>query len=512
MRSRLQIYLSTGTAVLLVAWPSVATPVPAAVHASARQILQQSISTVQRRRDLSGLRSMELKVRNAISHLADTDHSDSAPWIVDYEDSDWIEDLRGNRRLETSNSVRASGDKAQSMILSTPQLVQASGTENGVPDPLRADAAAPNWELANPIRSLVIAAAAPDLRLLGTAIVHQVPADVVGFTWNGFPAKLFISRESRLPMAVESLITLPGRIAWASRGDLLDRTEWMNWTLVNGIRFPTQWDTTRNGSALQTTTVLAARLDVVLDEKTLTPDPEAAAQLLLPGRKNVDDLALGDPARPISEIAHGVVQIPGDWYSTLVRQRDGIVVIDAPISNGYSAKVMAEAARRFPGVPIKAVITTTNYFWHTAGLREYAARGIPIYALDHNARVVRDLLHSPHSLAPDAYSKSSRKTALHLLAGPTMLGAGENKLLLIPVRRAFGQMLMVYFPDHRILHTAELVQPLGPGGALLFPEYLQEVTDAVHDAGIVPKTMIGMHMGPTPWSMVAEAIANADAG
>jgi hypothetical protein len=37
------------------------------------------------------------------------------------------------------------------------------------------------------------------------------------------------------------------------------------------------------------------------------------------------------------------------------------------------------------------------------------------------------------------------------------------------------------------------------------------VTDAVREAGIAPATMIGMHMSPTPWNRVGEAIAKADA-
>ena len=389
--------------------------------------------------------------------------------------------------------------------------MQTSASTDGIAAPARVDVAPPDWELANPVRALLIARASPDLHLLGMDKVHLAPADVLGFTFHGFAVKLFISRDQRLPVAVEFLVTLPGSIAWGSRGDLVDRTEWMNWTLVQGIRFPTQWDTSRNGNALETTSVLDSKLDVPLDQKLMTPEPKAGSELSLPGRRNVDELPLGDPARPILEIAPGVIQIPGSWYSTLVRQNDGIVIIDAPISNGYSAKVMADAARRFPGLPIKAVITTTNYFWHTAGLREYAARQIPIYALDRNAGVVRALLDAPHRLAPDAFANSGRKGAIVPVSAPMRLGSGDNELLLLPVRKASGQMLMVYFPHHHILHTAELVQPLGPGGSLLFPEYLQEVTDAVREAGIAPATMIGMHMSSTPWNRVGEAIAKADA-
>ena len=68
---------------------------------------------------------------------------------------------------------------------------------------------------------------------------------------------------------------------------------------------------------------------------------------------------------------------------------------------------------------------------------------------------------------------------------------------------------MTYLADARLLHTGEMVQPLGAGGALLYPESLLEVTYAVHDAGLAVDSMIGMHMSPTPWSRVADALRAA---
>jgi hypothetical protein len=38
-----------------------------------------------------------------------------------------------------------------------------------------------------------------------------------------------------------------------------------------------------------------------------------------------------------------------------------------------------------PGKRVKAVITTSTAYPHFGGLREYVARGIPVYAADVNA-------------------------------------------------------------------------------------------------------------------------------
>jgi hypothetical protein len=70
-------------------------------------------------------------------------------------------------------------------------------------------------------------------------------------------------------------------------------------------------------------------------------------------------------------------------------------------------------------------------------------------------------------------------------------------------------MLMSWIQDARILHTAEMVQPLGPNGALLFPEALLEISRSVSEAGIPTGSLsiIGMHMSATPWSTVCTTLA-----
>ena len=75
-----------------------------------------------------------------------------------------------------------------------------------------------------------------------------------------------------------------------------------------------------------------------------------------------------------------------------------MAVIRAPISSGYSAEVLAEAARRFPRLPVKAVISTSDAWPHFAGVREYAALGIPIYTLDLNRPAVMRSIDTPHLL------------------------------------------------------------------------------------------------------------------
>ena len=52
----------------------------------------------------------------------------------------------------------------------------------------------------------------------------------------------------------------------------------------------------------------------------------------------------------------------------------------------------------------------------------------------------------------------------------------------MPISLAVEPMVMTYIPDAHLLHTGEMIQPLGPNGSLLYPESLLEVRDSVLSA------------------------------
>jgi hypothetical protein len=53
-----------------------------------------------------------------------------------------------------------------------------------------------------------------------------------------------------------------------------------------------------------------------------------------------------------------------------VKEPDGIFILEAPISGLYSLGVFKEARKRHPGVPINAVLSTSDSWPHTGGVRQ----------------------------------------------------------------------------------------------------------------------------------------------
>lgn len=359
-----------------------------------------------------------------------------------------------------------------------------------------------DWIDLSPERVLLTADTARDLHAIGDTAVDGVHELGIGFTWSGRPVRVWLNALTNLPMVVEYAQSYPESITGGAWGDVRVRSSYGAWVILpGGLHYPTQSELAWNDVPFRTTVLADVSENPVTPDSGFMISSAGRADSRRPASLNANDLPLGSTDHPATEIEPGVVQIPGGWYTTIVRQPDGIVIIEAPISSGYSAKVLVEAARRFPNVPVKAVITTSNYWWYIAGLREYVARGIPIYVLDANRQEIQAVITAPHRIDPDHLQRSPQPPRLVSVSGKTVIGSGQNRLELYPIRTSTtSSMLMVYMPSHQLLYSSDMAQPLGPDGTFIFPQYLWDLRRAVTENGLSVTTLIGMHMSPTPWS------------
>jgi hypothetical protein len=189
-----------------------------------------------------------------------------------------------------------------------------------------------------------------------------------------------------------------------------------------------------------------------------------------------------------------------------VKQDDGVVIIEAPISSGYSAQVIAEVERRFPGAKIKAAISTSDAWPHLGGIREYVARGIPLYILDINQPIINRILNAAFKTHSDRLAKNPIKADLRIVSSKTVIGNGNNCLELYPIRTESGErMLMVYLPETKLLYGADLVQPQADG-TFFMPQYLSELQAAVKREGLVVERVFAIHAPVIEWSKIVNAI------
>lgn len=483
----------------------------AAAPEEARRAVRSALAAMGGEARWRALKSVGVE---GIGHVNAVEQSErpEGPYIVSYEQTNDLIDLAGARMRRTveSRDTQTTAWAGRTYIVA-----------NGVASAVRGDKAFPGSPLSlqegelrlalGPERVLLTALDAADLRAEGETVLQGTPQRVLKFTWRDKPVTLFLNANSHLPTAVEILSAHPYEL-WSVWGDVRTRVYYSYWTLeAGGLRYPRQWDTERNNLKWRTFTVINLKLNPPTPNESLSIAEDVQKAYRARPLFTLETSPLGRPGRPPHDTAPGVYSMPGSWDVTLVRQADGIVVIEAPISSSYSAKVLDEAAKHFPGVPVKAVISTSDAWPHFGGVREYVARGIPVYALDLNRPIIERLLAAPRTLNPDTLARAPRKPKFQIVSAKTTVGTGANRLELYPLRTETGErMMMIYFPEHRLLYGSDLLQKM-PNGSFFMPQYVSEVMSAAEREKLSVERVFAMHMDAMNWTDVGAAVSKATA-
>ena len=369
------------------------------------------------------------------------------------------------------------------------------------------DTAASSFEAAEgvmyaPERLLLLVLEAPDLALAPDTSLPGGGVRVVRF---GSPAiRLYLDPASGLPRGWSTVRTYPRDLnVWAPWGDVRSLTLFGSWALEpDGLRYPRTITVARNGTPYRRISVLGVH------EAEASPDSFATP----PGAAPPGPVRLGNGrGSEAVEPAPGVVLVPGAYNVVLVRQGDGVVVLEAPHSGAYSRLVLEEAARRWPDLPVKALVSTTDAWPHDAGVREYVARGVPIYAPARGAALIRRLASAPHRLAPDSLQRAPRPPDLRVVGDTTVIGSGPDQVVLAAVAGPAGgggRLLIAFLPERRLLYASDLLIPqrfepefwLGAWTSLL---------DDVRGHGWAVDTVMALHDAPVALSSVRDAVATA---
>jgi len=475
--------------------------------ASPRDLVQTAVTRMGGTEALRRLDTLRLEWVGYVNLLEQSERPEG-PWIPAIARTSEVWDAPRGRWNETQQASVADDDYTLRTIVDGEAAARRYG-DRWLPAGSADVDAAREWMSLSPQAVLREALAAPDLRAEASREFQGVPHRAVAWGSGERARRLLVNAETGFPTAVEELRAYPESLYWQVWGDVATRVAWSYWDLLpGGLTYPRQWDVERGGRPWKALTIAKLEPGLPAQGDPFEIPADARAISAERGRDSLDAPRLGDPNRPASELAPGVVWVPGSWGVALVRQDDGVVVIEAPISAAYSARVLDEAARRFPGIPVKAVITTSDSWPHFGGIREYAAHGIPIYLLDHNVPQIRRALDSPHRFHPDALAKRPRAADLRPVSARVVVGSGANRIELHPVRGETGErMMLAYIPNGRLLYASDLFQA-GRGGP---PEYAWEVAEVARREKLDVATVFAMHSDPTPWDELLELVNAASA-
>jgi len=460
---------------------------------------------------LKSVKTLRIEYRGHSYMLDESERSDG-PWIVTYENDIELRDYEHSAlQREKEHSSLGSPEVDKSTVTVADGVAQSSSGGHKAPSPLFSDDSEEAFESLTfaPERIVLLALGAADLTAQPDSVLHGEPYHVVSFSHAHLPVRLYFNAYSALPGVVEWTSSYPNSMFWRVWGDVQNRCEFTVYSLLpGGLRLPFQRDHSRNGQPFHSLTISKAVVNPQIPADAFEISREAAAAF----RKRRADMPDGPPLGKPASLVDGddsLVQFVGTFNCAIIKQADGLMLIEAPTSAQHTKTFLVEAGNRYPGSQIKALITTSDAWAHFGGLREIAARGIPIYATDLNKPLLERLVRAPFTQHPDSLEKSTMRPEFHWVSEKTALGSGPNRLEVFPIRNASGErMLMVYFPERKLLYTSDLIQPLGDG-TFFWPDYARELVDAVNRENLSVERFFGMHAKVTPYSALTEFLAKS---
>ncbi|HEU4669231.1 MAG TPA: hypothetical protein VFR91_00865 [Dyella sp.] len=502
--------LALGLALLLPALPAAAaSAAPGCTGITARACLDAAIEAMGGRARLESVSRIEWQ---GVGHTLLMEQSyRQEPFLTSYQRyHEWLDFAGGRVRSEQAMTWPQAGNTGPTEIDSTLVMTPAGGDyrsgERNLPLPGSARAGLEERLRQEPLRLLLTADHATGLRYAPPQTLHGVPHASLAFDVDGRTWQLLLDPVTHLPDALERTRTFDD--FWYAWGDVRERIDYDNWILVDGIHYPGTRIEERNGTVWRSTQVLTVAINGhLLADTFATGHPRPAGDA---GASRWERPF--DGKAPVA-LAPGVDLYPGAWNTALIRQDDGIVVLEAPISPVYTAGLLDRARQRYPTLPVKAVLTTSDAWPHAGGVREAVARHLPVYALDLNLPLLERLVDAPHHLHPDHLQQQAAAPQWHVVAGRTVIGSGADRIELYPLRGAdTGRQYMVYFPASKLLYASDTLVLDAKTGALYQPELMAEVAQAVERAHLDVRTVFAMHQGPTPWKQVMALLEAASRG
>lgn len=453
-------------------------------QSTAKDVLQKAIRTMGSGWDTIKTLAYE---EYANQFVVDQSERSEGPYIPGQVSRGFLIDLATKKAKISENAITFNQESNLIYLLNDSNLVIRAADKmnyfNGYDELRTYTALAPQFVLQTAMN-------AADLKLLKDSVVQRAPHFVIAFTHMNYPVKIYINKETNFLTATEIRKPFLSGLGGFSRiwGDARVVTYYSFWNfLSDGVHYPFQKDTYLNDYYMESSLIRNWSVNAPLSADSLTiPD-----SVIQKGRNSAfQKITLKQPV----EIAKDVWVIPGPCNSTIVKQDDGVVIIESGSSSAYGEALLDKAKALYPGSRIKAFVATADAWLHLGGIRAMATTGATIYFPFRNETLVKKILDAPYNTRPDLLARTGKgHYKLNPVKQVTTIGDGKNQIQLYPYNTETGdRMMMAYFPEHKIVYCSDLFQPK-LGGHYWQPHYIWEVANTIRRYKIPAARLYAMH-------------------
>ena len=277
------------------------------------------------------------------------------------------------------------------------------------------------------------------LRSEGGRTLHAVSFAVPG----RFRATALVSPEGMVE-GIESVLPHP------VSGDTTSVIRFSDYRLVDGVRFPMRIQQDMGGFPI---------LDLTVQEVK----PNTAARFEVPA------LVSAAAERVVAEqAADGVWLLAGGSHNSVaITMKDHMMVVEAPLYDGRTLPVLAEARRLGQGKAVRYVVNSHHHFDHAGGLRAAVSEGATLVTSELARPYFERTLANPNSIRPDALQRSGRSATVTGVPARRSFTDGERVVNVYFIEGSVHAQgfMMVHLPREKILIQADAYTPAPAGSA-----------------------------------------------
>jgi glyoxylase-like metal-dependent hydrolase (beta-lactamase superfamily II) len=265
-------------------------------------------------------------------------------------------------------------------------------------------------------------------------------------TADGRVFTLTVDAATKQPTRVSSLAN------HVNLGDVVISTEFADYQSAGGLELPARLTTKTDD--FTTAEVRVTRQTIDGDTGDLAaPAAAASAAAPVPQPPNVT----------VKDVSPGVWLLTGgSHHSALIEFSDHLVLIDAPNNDARTLAVIAKARELRPNKPLTHVVNSHHHFDHSGGIRAAVSEGLTVITHQGNAAFIEEVVRRPHTLVPDALSKSPKPLKIETVSDEKVLTDGTMTVNLSSIPSEHSDtMLMAYLPRDRALIVIDVYEPIG---------------------------------------------------